>query len=231
VDSVAIGDHSGRLRLTIRLAGGRVEDLSWRFWTHPQLRELFPEYLRTLYASMRATVPLLELAAERSRALAMADPVAAALVPYFVQHAREELHHDVWLLEDMELLGLDPSAARDAAGPADVAAMIGSQYYWLHYAHPGALLGCFAVLEGSPPEVEMLDEVAGRAGIPRAAFRTLYKHAQLDPHHRDDLDAVLDSLPLTPEQSALLGISALTTVDQLGGILERLVGAAVPADV
>jgi hypothetical protein len=94
-----------------------------------------------------------------------------------------------------------------------------------------ALLGCFAVLEGSPPEVEMLDEVAERAGMPRAALRTLYKHAQLDPHHRDDLDAVLDSLPLTPEQSALLGISALTTVDQLGGILERLVGAAVPADV
>jgi hypothetical protein len=231
VDSVADGDHSGRLRLTIRLAAANVEQLSWAFWTHPQLRELFPEYLRTLYASMRATVPLLEVAAERARALADRDRVAAVLVPYYVQHAREELHHDEWLLEDMELLGLDSAAARIAPGPADVAAMIGTQYYWLDYGHPVALLGCFGVLEGSPPEVEMLDAVAARTDMPRAALRTLYKHAQLDPHHRDDLDAVLDSLPLTPEQSALLGISALTTLDQLGGILERLVGAAVPAEV
>jgi Iron-containing redox enzyme len=231
VDSVESADHSGRLRLTIRLAAARVEDLSWSFWTHPRLSEIFPEYLRTLYPSMRATVPLLELAAERARARAETDPVAAALVPYFVQHAREELHHDDWLLEDMELLGLDSAAARSAPGPADVAAMIGTQYYWLQYAHPIALLGCFAVLEGSPPEVEMLDRVAERTGMSRAALRTLYKHAQLDPHHRDDLDAQLDSLPLTPEHSELLGISALTTVAQLGGILERLVGGAVPAEV
>jgi hypothetical protein len=231
VDSVAAGEHSGRLRLTISLAGARVEDLSWAFWTHPRLAEIFPDYLQTLYASMRATVPLLELAAERARAVADADPVAAALAPYFIQHAREELHHDSWLLEDMELLGLDSAAARNAPGPADVAAMIGAQYYWLQYAHPVSLLGCFAVLEGSPPEAEMLDRVAERTGIPRAALRTLYKHAQLDPHHRDDLDQLLDSLPLAPEHSALLGISALTTVDQLGGILERLIGAAVPAEV
>ena len=231
MDSVASADHSGRLRLAIRLASARVEDLSRSFWTHPRLGEIFPEYLHTLYPSMRATVRLLELAAERARALAETDPVAAALVPYFVQHAREELHHDEWLLEDMELLGLDSAAARNAPGPADVAAMIGTQYYWLHYAHPVALLGCFAVLEGSPPEVDMLDAVAARTGIPRAALRTLYKHAQLDPHHRDDLDELLDSLPLTAGHSALLGISALTTVDQLGGILERLVGAAVPAEV
>ncbi|HET8625510.1 MAG TPA: iron-containing redox enzyme family protein [Gemmatimonadales bacterium] len=219
------------MRLTIRLASARVQDLSWSFWNHPRLSEIFPDYLHTLYPSMRATVPLLELAAERARALEETDPVAAALVPYFIQHAREELHHDDWLLEDMELLGLDSGAAKSAPGPPDIAAMIGSQYYWLHYAHPVALLGCFAVLEGSPPEVEMLDRVAERTGLPPAALRTLYKHAQLDPHHRDDLDELLDSLPLTPEHSALLGISALTTVDQLGGILERLVGAAVPAEV
>jgi hypothetical protein len=231
VDPVAAGGHSGRLRLTIRLAAANLEHLSWSFWTHPQLWEIFPEYLRTLYASMRATVPLLERAAERCRTMADTDPAAAALEPYFVQHAREELHHDEWLLEDIALLGLDPEAARKAPGPPDVAAMIGTQYYWLEYGHPVALLGCFAVLEGSPPEVDLLDAVAARTGIPRAALRTLYKHAQLDPHHRDDLDAVLDSLPLTPEHSVLLGTSALGTVDQLGGILERLVGAAVPAEV
>ena len=179
---------------------------------------------------MRATVPLLEAAAERARTLASGDAVAAALVPYFIEHAREELHHDDWLLEDMALLGVDPDEARSRHAPADVAAMIGAQYYWIYYSHPVSLLGCFAVLEGSPPEVEVLDAVATRTGIPRAGLRTLYKHAQLDPHHRDDLDALLDDLPLTPGHAATMGLSALTVVDQLGGILERLLAAVPPAE-
>jgi hypothetical protein len=222
VDSVVTAGHSGRLRLTIRLAAPRIDALSRRFWDHPRLRVIFPEYLLTLYASMRATVPLLEAGAARARSLGPADPVAAALVPYYVEHAREELHHDDWLLEDMATLGMDPDVARTRHAPADVAAMIGTQYYWLHYSHPVALLGCFAVLEGSPPEVEVLERVAARTGIPDSAFRTLHKHATLDPHHRDDLDAVLDELPLTAEHASIVGVSALTVMDQLGVILERL---------
>jgi len=220
---MAQSGHGAKLRLLIKLASPRLSQLSRQFWVHPRLREIFPEYLLTLYASVRATVPLLEAAAERARALAT-DPVAVALVPYLVQHAREELHHDEWLLEDMQLFGIAPSVARNRHAPSDVAEMIGTQYYWLYYSHPISLLGCFAVLEGNPPEVETLDGIVARSGIPKAVLRTLYKHAQLDPHHRDDLNALLDRLPLTAEHSSMLCISALTVVEQLGGILERLLG-------
>jgi heme oxygenase-like protein len=229
----AAGDRarpSARLRLTIRLGAGRLDALTTRFWEHPRLRALFPEYYLTLYASMRATVPLLEAAAAHARELASGDAVAAALVPYLVQHAREELHHDDWLLEDMALLGMDADAARRRHAPADVAEMVGAQHYWLSYTHPLTLLGCFAVLEGSPPEVETLDAVAGRTGLPRAALRTLYKHAQLDPHHRDDLDDVLDTLPLAPAHEAMLGLSALHVVDRLADILARLLAADAPPE-
>ena len=100
----------------------------------------------------------------------------------------------------------------------------------MYYSHPISLLGCFAVLEGSPPETDMLDDVVEITGIPREALRTLYKHALLDPHHRDDLDAVLDDLPLDPGHSEILGLSALTVMDQLGGILERLLAAGPRAE-
>lgn len=225
MDSVITAGHSARLRLTIQLAAPRIDLLSRRFWDHPRLRDIFPEYLLTLYASMRATVPLLEAAAHRARSLAPTEPVAAGLVPYFIEHAREELHHDDWLLEDMAALGMDPDTARTRQAPADVAAMVGSQYYWLQYSHPVALMGCFAVLEGSPPEVDVLERVATRNGIPAAALRTLHKHAILDPHHRDDLDAVLDELPLTAEHATIAGLSALAVIDQLSVILERLLTA------
>jgi Iron-containing redox enzyme len=172
---------------------------------------------------MRATVPLLDAARKRARSLASRDHVAAQLLPYLLKHAREELHHDDWLLEDMELLGIDRAAVLGRIPPPDVAAMIGTQYYWLYHAHPVGVLGCFAVLEGMPPTVEMLDGIAANARIPKRGLRTLYKHAQLDPHHRDDLNDVLDGLPLQRWHSTLLGVSAVTVVGQLSAILERLV--------
>ncbi|HEV8177656.1 MAG TPA: iron-containing redox enzyme family protein [Gemmatimonadales bacterium] len=218
--------HSEKLRLTISLAQPYLNHLSHLFWTYQHLDELFPEYLFTLHTSMRSTVPMLEAAAARSRTLAPNDQVAARLVPYFLEHAREELHHDDWLLEDMKALGIDPATVLKRQPTVGVAQMIGAQYYWLYHAHPVTVLGCFAVLEGSPPEVETLDAVVERSGIPKASLRTLYKHAQLDPHHRDDLDRVLDDLPLAPDHVALLGTSALHAVEQLGGILSTLLAGA-----
>ena len=77
--------HSARLRLTISLAEPYLNRLSGLFWTYQHLNELFPEYLFTLHTSMRSTVPLLEAAAARAQSLAPNDPVAARLVPYFLE--------------------------------------------------------------------------------------------------------------------------------------------------
>lgn len=223
--------HSARLRLLIQLAEPRLNALSDAFWTHPQLSEIFPEYLLTLYASMRTTVPMLHAAADRAGELAETDTVAAQLVPYYVKHAQEELHHDEWLLDDMEVLGIDREQVRRRVAPANIAEMIGAQYYWLHFAHPVSALGCFAVLEGEPPHVETLDTVVARTGIPKEALRTIYKHAHLDPHHRDDLNDVLDSLPLTPEHEAILTTSTLHVVSQLCQVIERIVNMDVSQTV
>ena len=62
--------------------------------------------------------------------------------------------------------------------------------------------------------------------MPRSGLRTLYKHAELDPGHRDDLDALVDALPLSAAQEDLMGLSALTVCEQLAGILGRLHRAA-----
>lgn len=213
--------NSDRLRLTIKLAESRLDELSHQFWNHSDLTEIFPEYLVTLYSSMRATVPILEAAAARARELADSDPVAEQLVPYLVKHAKEELHHDEWMLDDMEVLGMDRQQVLERIPPAPIAELIGAQYYWTYYAHPIAVLGCFAVLEGSPPLEETLDMIVAR-GIPKDALRCIYKHAILDPHHRDDLNDVLDELPLEPRHSAILGVSSLHVVAKLSDIIEGL---------
>lgn len=215
------------LRYKLSLAEPGLDAVCREFWQHPEVGAAFPEYLFSLWSSMRATLPLLEAAAVRARALA--DPLSVELLPYLLQHADEERGHDDWLLEDMEGLGIARGEVLARLPPPDVAAMIGAQYYFIAHAHPVALLGCFAVLEGSPLTEPDVAGLAERASIPRPLLRTLDKHALLDPHHRDDLDALLDRLPLEPQHEALLGLSALTVVEQLGGILERLVDVAETA--
>jgi hypothetical protein len=57
-------------------------------------------------------------------------------------------------------------------------------------------------------------------------------HAELDPGHADELAATIDSLPLSAEQSAVLGLSAMSTVHGLAHVLDELVDewdAAAPA--
>jgi hypothetical protein len=103
-----------------------------------------------------------------------------------------------------------------------VAALVGAQYYWIHHVHPAAFLAYLAVLEGNPPEVEQLEEIRRRSGLPAAAFRTLIKHAHLDPRHRDDLDDTLDALALTPALHALLGVAAFETIARATEAMEEI---------
>jgi hypothetical protein len=52
-------------------------------------------------------------------------------------------------------------------------------------------------------------------------------HAELDPHHRDELNDLLDSLPLTEEQSTALGLNALYTVDAFTRAVDELLAERV----
>jgi hypothetical protein len=54
-------------------------------------------------------------------------------------------------------------------------------------------------------------------------------HAELDPGHRDELDETLDKLPLTPDQSAIIGLSAMFTVQTLTRAIDEVVDGYVAA--
>jgi hypothetical protein len=215
--------QSEQLGLKISLVDSRLDRSCRAFLAHPSLRLLFPEYLFRLYCAVHAIVPL--MAATRARAGQMAGscPVAALLVPYLAQHIEEETGHDEWLLEDMQAVGLSRSDVLSRLPPRSVAALIGSQYYWVFHAHPVALLGYVTVVEGTPVRAETLDYLVSEVGIPREALRTLYLHAELDVGHGADADRFLDSLPLTAEQSRLVGLSAMHSVELLSTVIDELV--------
>jgi Iron-containing redox enzyme len=214
--------ESERLRAKIELVLPDLIGASRRLILDPRIADLYPEYLFTLHSIIRASVPLMETARERAGELASNDPVGAALAPYLEEHIPEELHHDEWALEDLEVLGRDRSSILARPPSPTVAAAVGAQYYWILHYHPVALLGYIAVLEGYPPSIELLDDLVVRTGHSRAAFRTLIAHAELDPGHRDELDTLLDRLPVTQEQSTVMGLSALYSVQKLARAIDEL---------
>lgn len=216
--------YSERIRLKIGLAEGLLDQASSAFWTSPRLEEIFPAYLTKLHASMRASVPMMEHAVARAQDLAPACPVAAELIPYLEHHIEEEQDHDLWLLDDMEALGFDREEVLGRPPDPQVASMIGAYYYWIYHAHPVAIMSYFAVVEGNPVSPATLNRVAAETSLPPRALRTIYKHAELDPHHSAEVDELIDRLPLAEEHAALLEVSALTTIEQLTRIILDLLG-------
>jgi hypothetical protein len=215
---------SVRLRRKIGLVIGPFAAACTELVAHPRIGELWPEYLIMQHAIIRATVPLTEAAAERARALPDDDPLAAPLAAYLDEHVGEELHHDEELLDDLESLGVDRATVLGRMPSPAVATLVGCQYYWLLHYHPLTFLGYIAFMEGSPPTPELVETLIARTGYAREAFHTFTEHAELDPGHRDHLDRILDSLPLTPEQEAVLAISATSTADLATRALAETLG-------
>jgi len=218
--------HSQKLRSKIRLADPRLQEQLSLFWDHPAFREVFAEHLVRLYFAVNSSIPLLQRALDRSRELAGQCPVAAALIPYFADHIEEERYHDEWLLEDIEALGTPRSSVTARIPTPDVAAMIGTQYYYINHSHPLSMIGYLAVIEGSPPRKEELDRVASAMVVPKASLRPFYKHAEFDVGHSKDLWDLVDDLPLEPWHETLLGLNVIAVTDQLAVIMANVLAAS-----
>jgi hypothetical protein len=160
---------------------------------------------------MRASVPLMETALTAARTRRN-DQVAVLLADYLEHHIPEERGHDDWLLTDLESIGIPRDQVLSRIPPLTIAALVGAQYYWVQHVHPVGLLGYIAMFEGYPPAMHDIEHVQAATGYPPEAFRTLLLHAELDAHHGDDLDDLLDSLPLTDQQQTLMGLSAISSV-------------------
>jgi heme oxygenase-like protein len=219
------GANAERLRGILRLVSGGLVLAGERLVRHPRVRELYPEYLFTIHCVVRASVPLMATARERARSMAPSDPVAAGVADYLGEHIEEERDHDAWLLDDLETIGVERSAILVRPPSPTVARAVGSQYYWVLHYHPVALLAWIGLLEGNPPTSATIEELMARTGYGPEAFRTLSAHAELDVAHGDELFDALDRLPLTEDQSTVIGLNAMSSVQLLAKALDEVVDA------
>src|SRR5262249_35424488 len=148
---------STRLRQKIALVVRPVATAYDALVEDPRLPALWPEYLVQQHMIIRATVPLTRAALTRSQELSDGDPLGPPLAAYLEEHIDEEVGHDETLLDDLELLGLDRANVLGRMPSPTVAALVGSQYYWILHYHPVAFLGFVALMEGFPPTPELIE--------------------------------------------------------------------------
>jgi hypothetical protein len=119
-----------------------------------------------LYRLMVAAGPLLEFAHARSD---------GQLRDYYAKHLEEEKGHDIWLLEDLNRMGVHTVPLY-----YDAAMIAGSQYYLIAHQHPALLLGYIHVMEKNAPTVE---EIEGLQSLHNVNLGCAMHHAKNDPAH------------------------------------------------
>ena len=212
-----------RFQLKTEIAVQGLSDLARQTLSGPDLPDVFLAYLIALHGIIRASEPLLQAGAdEAARRYQAGDDTCYGLAEYYARHKQEELDHALWLLQDIQVLGVAPELVLARQPAAAIAALAGSQYYWIYHYHPGFLLGYLAVLECYPLTTEQIVRFQQGTGYPDAAFRTLCKHAELDPGHGDEVNRVLAECRLDDTVFDGLSTSALLTCGYLADVLNGL---------
>lgn len=210
--STLLTTESRRLRGILELVLPPLLATGRRIMSHSRLREIYPEFLIMTHTIIRASVPLMENGLSVARELPN-DPVARLLAAYLEHHIVEEQGHDEWILDDLEFIGFPRDGVLCRVPSPTVAALVGSQYYWMKHVHPVGLLGYITMFECYPPIREDIYQVKAATGYGLEAFRTMLLHADLDTGHGKDLEDLLNSLPLTEQQRTLVGVSAISSVE------------------
>ena len=153
-------------------------------------RSVYREFLTQAYFHVRHTVPLLMLAGAR---VVDTHPWLHAAMAEYIE---EELGHDVWILADLEDLGVSTESVHEQ-GPSDATrVMVSVAYDTISRGNPLGMLGMIHVLEGTSIAVAT---AAGKAlrqslGLGNRGLRYLLSHGQLDQEHVGFFEGLVNRL-------------------------------------
>ena len=205
----------------------RTDEARRAFETHPALldamahgisAERYRNLLLELYHVVWHFNPVCAAAASR-----IPDPQRQ--VRYFLyEHMHEESGHEQWVMNDLEAVGVAPSATAAHEPSSWTLALNGYNYWCADRRHPCAVLGMLYVLEviasvyGGPFSAAVKEALLleGERGI---SF--LGSHATMDAKHMADLRTVLNTLHDADAGEAIVE-SALVNFHHFTRIIEAV---------
>jgi pyrroloquinoline quinone (PQQ) biosynthesis protein C len=145
-------------------------------------REFYGRYLTNVWHYARHSAIVIGMAGAR------AVPDDPELAHYLLHHAREELGHEQWALEDLAALGVGREEVEASRPVPSCAAMIGYEYYVAGHANPVGLFGWLYVLEAMGDDLGHLASEQIRAGLGlEGGVKFLAGHGEADEAHTADL--------------------------------------------
>lgn len=217
--------HFDRLYENLAFIRAHSCHVSERFSQLAAHKEVCIEHIWQNQMVARATVPLMENVVRVAEQMPD-DPVSKPLIAYMKKHIAEEMDHDKWYADDLKQVGISTERLYARKPTPNIAALTGSQYYWINHHHPVAFMGYLAVLEVQHPSVEYVESLIDKSGLPREVFSTVMEHATIDVNHKQDIIATLNSLPLTEEQYQLVEMSAFHTFRYVALVMEDVCNVA-----
>jgi len=211
--------HFERLTQNLNYMSLRARNLGSVFNQLAHHPEICIEHIWVNQMVARATVPLMQAVVKQAQQQPH-DPISAPLIKYMTRHIAEETDHDQWYANDLETLGISREEVFSRMPPPNVAALVGSQYYWLQHHHPVAFMGYIACLEVYHPTAEYVENLIEKSGLPAEGFSTIMKHAVIDAQHSQDIIETLNALPLTEEQYKIVEMSAFQTFRYVALVME-----------
>lgn len=212
-------NHFDRLTSNLQYMSLRARNVNQRFTELASYPEVCIEQIFLNQMVSRATVPLMQEVINVAEGM-VDDPISAPLIKYMKRHIAEEMNHDEWYVNDLEILGIPREDVFSRIPTPNVAALVGSQYYWLKHHHPVAFMGYIACLEVYHPTVEYVEELIAKSGLPAKGFSTFMEHAVIDANHSKDIINTLNSLPLTEEQYQMVELSAFQAFRYVSLVME-----------
>ena len=205
---------SNILRIKLNFAAAELLQTGENLETKPNPTLWYKDYIFTIHSIIRSSVPLMKAAYDVCNTL-YNENFIWELKKYFNKHIKEESNHDNWLTTIFETIGVSREDILSRKPSLLVAELVGSQYYWIYHWHPISLLGYIAILEGFPPSKDYIERLQKITKYPETAFRTIIKHSYLNPDHSDDLNNLLDVLPLEKKYKDLDNLECLLYCKQV----------------
>lgn len=121
----------------------------------------------------------------------------------FLRHAIAEIGHDRLALDDLHVLGEDPSSVATSNPLPETIALTAYPFYQMQYRAAVGYIGYLYFLEHMPTRIGAQYAAALRgAGIPESAMRFLSEHTTVDVGHNRLMEGYLANLVRTEDDCA-----------------------------
>ena len=142
----------------------------------------------------------------------------------FLRHAYEEAGHDLWALEDLEVLGVDPDTVRDSVPLAQTTALIAYQFFTVTSLDPKAILGLEYAMEGVTAQAagDAMRKLQDTLDLPVEAMRFFSRHAMLDAAHVVDDARIIERYVRTPAEERAVVRNARDSLELYAAVYDAV---------